>query len=41
MFTKTEASAIVAYLTMKRDDDEFERARIDQSLANYWRERAR
>jgi hypothetical protein len=40
MFTKAEAAAIVAYLMVKRDDDEFERARIDQSLANYWRGRA-
>jgi hypothetical protein len=41
MFTRTEAAAIVAYLMVKRDEDEFERGRIDQSLASYWRERAR
>jgi hypothetical protein len=33
--------SIVAYLTLKRDGDAFEPARIDQALANCWRDRAR
>jgi hypothetical protein len=41
MFTAPAAAAIVAYLTFKRESDEFERQRIDESLRNYWHERAR
>ena len=40
MFNKQEAAAIVAYLTFKRDTDEFERQRIDEALSFYWRGRA-
>jgi hypothetical protein len=40
-FSKPEAAAIEAYLSVKRDRDEFERTRIDEALANYWRDRAR
>jgi Family of unknown function (DUF6714) len=39
MFSKQEAAAIVAYLTLKRTADEFERGRIDQALKNYWYDR--
>ena len=40
VFDKTQASTIVAYLEFKRESDEFERERIDQALANFWRRRA-
>ena len=40
MFTREEATAIVAYLTFKRDRNEFERREIDEALKNYWRARA-
>lgn len=42
VFTREEASAIVAYLEYKRDTDEsrVERDRIDAALNLFWRERA-
>jgi hypothetical protein len=36
MFNREEAAAIVAYLELKRELDEFERPGIDQALKNYW-----
>jgi hypothetical protein len=39
VFDQAQAEAIVAYLEFKRQTDEFERAAIDQALANYWRDR--
>jgi hypothetical protein len=40
IFDRAEAAAIVAYLTLKRESDEFARDTIDQALKNYWNERA-
>jgi hypothetical protein len=40
VFRAEEASAIVAYLVLKRDSDESSRQMIDQALQNYWNERA-
>jgi hypothetical protein len=40
MFNKDEAAAIVAYLSCRRDEDEFGRQSIDEALGNYWRDRA-
>jgi hypothetical protein len=40
MFTRDEAAAIVAYLTLKRDESQYERQRIDEALKNYWHDRA-
>ena len=40
-FTRDQAAAIVAYLTLKREHNEFDRQRIDQALESYWRYRAR
>jgi hypothetical protein len=40
MASQEEAVAIVAYLTFKRNADEFERGRIDEALKNYWSDRA-
>jgi hypothetical protein len=40
MFNRKEAAAIVAYLKLKRDLDEYDRPAIDQALRNYWLERA-
>jgi len=40
VFDRVQAAAIVAYLELKRESDEFERATIDQALENYWRDRA-
>ena len=34
------AAAIVAYLTLKRDESQYERQRIDEALKNYWHDRA-
>lgn len=39
-FSKQEARAIVAYLLFKREAEPIESERIDQSLANYWNEKA-
>jgi hypothetical protein len=41
-FTIAEAKAIIAYLELKRASDlvDFEKASIDQAIANYWRDRA-
>ena len=43
VFTREEASAIVAYLTYKRDSDPdvIDRAAIDAALDSFWLERAR
>ena len=41
MFNRAEAAAIVAYLTVKRGEDEFDRKRIDEALAHYWYARTR
>ena len=40
VFDRTQVAAIVAYLEFKREADDFARPRIDQALANYWRDRA-
>lgn len=43
MFNREEAAAIVAYLTLRRDDEQlvdFEKQRIDEALKNYWYDRA-
>jgi len=40
VFKKEEVTAIVAYLNWRRDEDEFERKRIDEALRNYWYDRA-
>lgn len=40
IFNREESAAIVGYLTLRRDADEFERQRIEQALRNYWYERA-
>lgn len=40
MFTREEATAIVAYLKFKADTDPFESERINQALRNYWSEKA-
>ena len=39
MFSKEEAAAIVAYLTLKRNADDLEGERIDEALRNYWSDR--
>ena len=39
MFSRTEATAIVAYLKFRRDTDQISQSRIDQALATYWNER--
>ena len=39
MFSRPEAAAIVAYLSFKRDNDEFDRQRIDEALTHYWYDR--
>ncbi len=42
MFNREEATAIVAYLTYKRDSDTIttlEKNQIDEALRNYWNER--
>lgn len=36
IFNREESAAIVGYLTLRRDADEFERQRIDEALRNYW-----
>jgi hypothetical protein len=40
IFSREEAAAIVGYLALRRDADDFERQRIDEALDNYWYERA-
>ena len=40
VFDREQARAIVSYLELKRGIDEFQRATIDQALANYWSRRA-
>ena len=40
MFNGSEARAIVAYLELKRDEDDFARDSINQALVNYWRGRS-
>jgi len=40
IFNREETAAIVGYLTLRRDADDFERQRIDEALRNYWYERA-
>jgi hypothetical protein len=40
IFGREEAAAVVAYLKLKSETDEFERDRVDQALRNYWNERA-
>ncbi len=40
VFSREEAAAIVAYLLLRPDEDEFERQRIDEALKNYWYGRA-
>lgn len=39
VFSWQEASAIVAYLQLRREMDEFDQVAIDQALKNYWLER--
>lgn len=39
VFDRGQAAAIVAYLELKRESDEFERSAIDQALENFWRHR--
>ncbi len=39
-FTEVQVVAVVSYLTFKAEEDEYERERIEQALANYWRRRA-
>lgn len=34
------AAALIAYLDLIREVDEFHRESIDQALANFWRRRA-
>ena len=41
MFSREEASAIVAYLKLRRDVDGFNRSTIDQALDSYWNGRVR
>ena len=41
IFTREEAVAIVAYLEYKKSLEEMERDRIEASLNDFWRERAR
>ena len=36
VFDREQASAIVSYLKLKRETDEFQRDAIDQALASYW-----
>ncbi|MBD1850892.1 DUF6714 family protein [Leptolyngbya sp. FACHB-711] len=43
VFTREQAAAIVAYLTLKRNAEniiEFEQQQIDEALKNYWYQRA-
>ncbi len=40
VFDHVQAAAIVAYLRLKRDADEFDRDDIDQALKNFWLRRA-
>lgn len=40
MFNRKESAAIVGYLKLRGETDEFERQRIDEALRNYWYERA-
>ncbi len=40
MFNRAEVRAIVAYLKFKGENDEFQRAGVDQALRNYWLDRA-
>ena len=40
MFTAAEARAIVAYLRLVSERDDFDRPRIEQALANYWSARS-
>ncbi|MBD2074616.1 hypothetical protein H6F86_12100 [Phormidium sp. FACHB-592] len=40
VFEREQAHAIVSYLELKRETDEFQRDEIDQAIANYWSERA-
>ena len=39
-FSQQQARAIVCYLLFKRQTDDWKRERIDQSLKNYWNEKA-
>jgi hypothetical protein len=39
MFTAAEAGAIVEYLRLMSDRDDYARPRIDQALTNYWTQR--
>jgi hypothetical protein len=41
VFTPAEASAIVAYLRVRAEGDEFERRSIEQAIEGYWKERGR
>jgi hypothetical protein len=40
IFNREEAAAVVAYLSLHRDENGFARPMIDQALKNYWYERA-
>ena len=40
VFDREQARAIVSYLELKRETDEFQRDEIDQAIANYWSGRA-
>jgi len=40
IFDREHARAIVSYLELKRETDEFRRDAINQALANYWLQRA-
>ncbi len=39
MFDKQQAAAIVAYLRLKAEADDFDREPIEQALRNYWNAR--
>lgn len=39
-FTREEAAAVVAYLTFKRDPEDFYCASIDEAIKNYWHTRS-
>ena len=40
VFDREQVRAIVSYLELKRETDEFQRDAIDQAIANYWSGRA-
>jgi hypothetical protein len=40
VFDREQVRAIVSYLELKRETEEFQRDAIDQAIANYWSGRA-